>query len=99
MDSGNQPANDREEVVEKTSLIKQHALPLSVIVSSWLSGIIACGVTCSFTAPFGSVLTAHPSRTVRLAASVWVLLAVMLGIYVGMHVGRDGRNRYRKEKK
>jgi hypothetical protein len=98
IDSEKKPDDKQEDNTDKPSLVKQHALPLSVIVMSWISGIIACGVTCSFATSPASMLLNHPSSKVRIAAWAWALLAILLSVYVGLHVGKDARKRYRKDK-
>ncbi len=93
----NQPPNGQDNGTDKPSIIKKHALPVAVIVSSWLSGIIACGVSCSFAMSPVHMLLNNPSNKVRIAAWAWWLLAILLGVYVGMHVGKNVRHRYRKD--
>lgn len=90
---------NEENSPEDSSVVRRHALPLMVIVSSWFCGLIACGETCSFAVSPVTMLTNHPSGKVRLAAWAWWLLAVLFGVYVGLHVGKAQRRRYREENK
>ena len=93
-------AETQSEDATLRSTIKKHALPVSVIIWSWVCGVIACGATCAFAG--GSAAMAqipNLENKAFVAALAWVVLAVALGAYVGFHVGKNVRQRYLKEMK
>jgi hypothetical protein len=99
MESGDKKHELPSNELKNQSTLQKCVLPVSVILSSWFCGVIACGVTCSFVQSSAHLLASHPSPKVQLGAWAWLVLAAVIGILVGLHVGRNIRHCYWKDKK